>query len=408
MTDLVLILFGLTYVGMALGRVPGLRIDRAGIALIVAVILVAIGAIPSDAVDDAIDFPTLLLLGGLMIVSARVGASGFYGAVAMWIATQAGKPRRLLALTIAIGGILSAFLVNDIVVFAMTPLLCSGLAARKLDPRPFLFGLAAASNAGSAATLIGNPQNILIGQAGDLSFWGYFTDAAIPSLMALIICYACVARIWRTSLGAPAAHAAIETVRFDRFQVGTCGVAIAVLLILFATPIPREISALLVAACLIVSRTLPTRQLLDEIDVPLLILFASLFVINDAFARTGFPEQAVQTLTAYNLLPNRISSLVPISLLLSNTIGNVPAVVMILNVWHGIPEGTLVGLAMLSTLAGNLLLVGSLANLIVAERAAVQGVQLTFRDHAKTGIPITILSMLVAGLWLWVGGYMPM
>jgi Na+/H+ antiporter NhaD/arsenite permease-like protein len=199
MTDLVLILFGLTYVGMALGRVPGLRIDRAGIALIVAVMLVAIGAIPSDAVDDAIDFPTLLLLGGLMIVSARVGASGFYGAVAMWIATQAGKPRRLLALTIAIGGILSAFLVNDIVVFAMTPLLCSGLAARKLDPRPFLFGLAAASNAGSAATLIGNPQNILIGQAGDLSFWGYFTDAAVPSLMALIICYACVARIWRTS-----------------------------------------------------------------------------------------------------------------------------------------------------------------------------------------------------------------
>ncbi|MEK1876068.1 MAG: anion transporter, partial [Rhizobium altiplani] len=96
------------------------------------------------------------------------------------------------------------------------------------------------------------------------------------------------------------------------------------------------------------------------------------------------------------------------SLLLSNTIGNVPAVVMILNVWHGIPEGTLVGLAMLSTLAGNLLLVGSLANLIVAERAAIQGVQLTFHDHAKTGIPITILSMLVAGLWLWVGGYMPM
>lgn len=408
MTDLISVLFGLTYVGMALGRVPGLRIDRAGIALVVAVVLVAAGAVPGNAMDEAIHFPTLLLLGGLMIVSARVGASGFYGAVAMWIATQAGRPRRLLALTIAIGGILSALLVNDIVVFAMTPLLCSGLASRNLDPRPFLLGLAAASNAGSAATLIGNPQNILIGQAGALSFWGYFLDAAIPALAGLVITYGCVAYVWRASLGTPPADAPPETAPFDRVQVGLCGAALVVLLVLFASPIPREISALLVAACLIISRTLPTRQLLDEIDVPLLILFAALFVVNDAFARTGLPEQAVRTLAVYNLLPDRVSSLVPISLLLSNTIGNVPAVVMILKVWHGIPEGTLVGLAILSTLAGNLFLVGSLANLIVAERASAQGVHLTFRDHAKVGVPITILSMLVAGFWLWVVGYMPM
>ena len=100
--------------------------------------------------------------------------------------------------------------------------------------------------------------------------------------------------------------------------------------------------------------------------------------------------------------------LAPISLLLSNTIGNVPAVVMILKVWQDIPQGTLVGLAILSTLAGNLFLVGSLANLIVAERASAQGVQLTFRDHARTGVPITLLSMLVGGLWLWIGGYMPL
>lgn len=406
MTYGVLVLFGLTYLGMALGRVPGLRIDRAGIALIVAVVLVAVGAVPRDAIADAIHFPTLLLLGGLMILSARVGASGFYGAVATWIARQAGRPRRLLALTIAIGGILSAFLVNDIVVFAMTPLLCAGLSARSLDPRPFLFGLAAASNAGSAATLIGNPQNILIGQASALSFWGYFADAAIPSVAALFISYGCVAYVWRATLSRPPTDAPIETVAFDRLQVGICGFAIAVLLILFASPLPREISALLVAACLIISRTLPTRQLLDEIDVPLLILIAALFVINDAFARTGLPEQAVRILADYDLLPDRVSSLVPISLLLSNTIGNVPAVVMILKVWHGIPEGTLIGLAILSTLAGNLFLVGSLANLIVVEQAAVQGVQLTFRDHAKTGLPITILSMMVAGLWLWIGGYM--
>ena len=154
------------------------------------------------------------------------------------------------------------------------------------------------------------------------------------------------------------------------------------------------------------SRKFVTRQLLDEIDLPLLILFAGLFVVNDAFARTGLAEQAMRSLEGAGLLPDRVSLLSPLALVLSNTIGNVPAVVMILKVWHGIPEGTMVGLAILSTLAGNLFLVGSLANLIVAERAAGQGVLLTFRDHAKAGVPITLLSMLAAGLWLWGAGFM--
>jgi Na+/H+ antiporter NhaD/arsenite permease-like protein len=408
MTQLIVILFAITYVGMALGRIPGLRVDRAGIAMIAAVVLVAIGAVPIDGLTHAIHFPTLLLLGGLMILSARVGASGFYDAAAVWIAGQAGRPLLLLAVIIAVGGALSALLVNDIVVFAMTPLLCAGLTARGLDPRPYLFGLAAASNAGSAATLIGNPQNILIGQAGNIGFWPYFAGAIVPSIVGCAISFACIALIWRASLVAPATEAPREEISFDRLQIGICAVALAVLLVLFATPLPREVSALLIAACLIISRVLPSRQLFGEIDLPLLILFAALFVVNDAFARTGLPEEAVRQLAAYGLLPDRVAMLEPISLFLSNTIGNVPAVVMILKVWQGIPQGTLVGLAILSTLAGNLFLVGSLANLIVAERARLQGVRLTFADHAKAGVPITVLSMLFAGLWLWLGGYMPL
>jgi Na+/H+ antiporter NhaD/arsenite permease-like protein len=406
MTLFITILFALTYVGMAIGRVPGSRVDRTGIAMIVAVVLVVAGAPPAEEIADAIHFPTLLLLAGLMILSARVGAAGFYDAAASWIARQAGRPLRLLALTIAIGGALSALLVNDIVVFAMTPLLCAGLAARRLDARPFLFGLAAASNAGSAATLIGNPQNIMIGQVGSLGFWSYFAAAVVPSILALAASFACIAWAWRASLRAVAAGTPVAAPQFDRQQTGICGIALVVLLALFTTPLPREISALLVAACLIVSRKYATRQLLDEIDLPLLILFASLFVVNDAFARTGLAEQAMLALEGQGLLPDRVTLLSPLALVLSNTIGNVPAVVMILKVWQGIPEGTLVGLAILSTLAGNLFLVGSLANLIVAERAAGQGVILTFRDHAKAGVPITLLSMLAAGLWLWGAGFM--
>src|SRR5579875_2379633 len=148
MTGFVVAVFILTYIGMALGRFPGLRIDRSGIAMI-AVVLAATGAVPAETLAAAIHFPTLLLLAALMILSARFAAAGFYDAAAAWTARQARRPVLLLAVTVAVGGALSAFLVNDIVVFAMTPLLCAGLKARGLDPRPFLAALAGASNAGS-------------------------------------------------------------------------------------------------------------------------------------------------------------------------------------------------------------------------------------------------------------------
>ena len=218
------ILFALTYVGMALGRVPGSRVDRTGIAMIAAVVLVAAGAVPAGEIAAAIHFPTLLLLAGLMILSARVGAAGFYDAAAAWIARQAGRPLRLLALTVGVGGVLSALLINDIVVFAMTPLLCSGIAARKLDPRPFLLALAAASNAGSAATLIGNPQNIMIGQAGRLDFWAYSVAAVVPAVAGLVI-------------GASAALAASRLVESFLFEIkpnDPVAVAVAVATLLAA------------------------------------------------------------------------------------------------------------------------------------------------------------------------------
>ncbi|HEX9836135.1 MAG TPA: SLC13 family permease [Alphaproteobacteria bacterium] len=406
MPSFVLAVFALCYVGMALGRLPGFKVDRTGIAMIAAVVLVAAGAEPVERLADAVHFPTLLLLGGLMIVSARFGAAGIYEAASAWIARQAGRPIRLLAFTVAIGGAMSAFLVNDIVVFAMTPLLCAGIARRGLDPRPFLFGLAAASNAGSAATLIGNPQNILIGQAGGLDFWAYLAVAAPPAVLALTVSFGAVALVWREALARQPAAAPVERAPVDRGQATLCGIALVGLLALFATPMPREIAALLVAAVLVVSRTLSSRMFFEEIDWPLLILFAALFVVNDALAATGLADRAVAWLAAEGVLPDRAAMLAPVALVLSNTIGNVPAVVMILKLWPGIAEGTLVGLAILSTLAGNLFLVGSLANLIVAERAASAGVRLSFRDHAKAGVPLTLVSMAAAVAWLVAAGQM--
>jgi Na+/H+ antiporter NhaD/arsenite permease-like protein len=259
-----------------------------------------------------------------------------------------------------------------------------------------------------AATLIGNPQNILIGQVGRLDFWHYLAIAIVPAVIGLAVTLLCIAFVWRSMLDPAAAVSEGEVTSFDRRQTVICGIALFALLVLFTSSLPREISALLVAAFLIVSRTVPSRQLLDEIDLPLIILFASLFVVNDAFARTGIAATALHSLASHGWLPDRISLLAPLMLLSSNSIGNVPAVVMLLTVWPGIPSGVLIGLAVLSTLAGNLFLVGSLANLIVAERASAAGVRISFLDHAKIGVPITLLSMLAAVLWLWFLGVMPL
>lgn len=406
MVAFTLAVFILTYVGMALGRVPGLRLDRSGIALIAAIVLVAGGPVSTEQIVRAIHFPTVILLFALMIVSARFAAAGFYEACAAWIARHGGSPVLLLALTIGIAGALSAVLVNDVVVFVMTPLLCAGLARRRLDVRPFLAGLAGASNAGSAATLIGNPQNIVIGQVGELDFIRFVLVCGGPAVLALAIVFATVWLVWRKALRAkPQAVEAAAPV-YDRAETAKAGIATLVLLALFMTPIARDMSALLVAAVLLMSRRFSSRDMLTSVDWPLLLLFVGLFVVNDALAKTGLTADALIWLSERGWLPDRLSLLAPMALLASNTIGNVPAVIMAVAVWRDIPEGALYALALLTTFAGNFFLVGSIANLIVADRAAQAGFKFGFIDHARAGVPMTLLSMALAAAWLYVGGWL--
>jgi Na+/H+ antiporter NhaD/arsenite permease-like protein len=407
MGSLVTLVFALTYVGMALGRVPGLKLDRVGIALIALVVLLASEAVGIRALGAAIDAPTLILLFALMILSAQFGAAGFYEWCAAKITRAEGSPKALLALTVAVSGLLSAVLANDIVVFAMTPLLCLGVRRRGLDPRPFLAGLAGASNSGSAATVIGNPQNILIGQIGGLDFWTFLAACGVPALLALAITYAAVALVWRKELAAPAPGGELpELPPLDRWQLLKASLGTAALILLFATPLPRETGALVIAAVLLLSRRMHSREVVGAVDWPLLLLFACLFVITHAFAGTGFAQEAIAALGARGLLPETIAVMGPMVLLASNSIGNVPFVILLLAVWPAPPEGALYGLALLSTLAGNLLLTGSLANIITAERAAASGVRFGFLDHARAGVPMTLASLVLAALWLWLTGWM--
>ena len=406
MTGLVLVVFAAVYLGMAIGRWPGLRVDRTGIALLGAILLYGTGALDGAAVLAAIDFPTLVVLFGLMILSAQFAACGFYDWCSVRIATAGMPPAALLGITVAAAGILAAVLANDVVVFAMTPMLCAGLIRRGLDPRPFIIALAGGANAGSAATIIGNPQNILIGEIGQLNFWPFLIACAPPALAGLASVHVVVWWQWRKHFVATGAlDGSLATLELDRPGLAKASFATVLLLVLFATPLPHVEGVLLVAGFLLISRRLATRTMLGLVDWHLLVLFGGLFVVTAALAATGLPGDAILWLEAQGLRAESLAVLAPLTLIGANSIGNVPLVVLLLAVVPSMSEGAFYALAVLSTLAGNLLVVGSLANIIAVERARDAGVVLRFAEHARCGVPMALLSLLLALAWLALMGY---
>jgi Na+/H+ antiporter NhaD/arsenite permease-like protein len=410
---IIILVFVATYIGMAAGRLPWLQVDRTGIALLGVIALLGTETVTLDDLGANIDTSTLVLLFALMIISAQFAASGFYDICAEWIVSQRSSPAMLLALTVGVCGGLSALLANDIVTFSMAPLLIAGARTRGLDPRPFLIALAGASNAGSAATLIGSPQNIFIGQVGNLSFPVYLVTSIVPALFGLAAFYAVIWLLWHDRIDGTVMAVTRDVPEVahqphDRNQTIKGLIAMALLLALFMTRLPREIGGLLIAAILLSNRKITSRRMIAAVDWPLLLLFACLFAITGVLADTGLPFTVISTLEEHGLLPDNLAVLAPLTLFMSNAIGNVPSVVLLLQIWPNPPQGALYGLALLSSLAGNLLLVGSLANFIVVERAAGFGVRLTFGEYARVGVPATLLSVGFAVAWLAWTGWLPL
>jgi Na+/H+ antiporter NhaD/arsenite permease-like protein len=402
---IVLLILILTYIGMAAGRIAWLQVDRTGIALLAVIALLASGEMTLDDFGSSVDLPTLAFLFAMMIISAQFAESGFIDLCARTITETRHGMATLLALTVAIGGGLSAILANDILIIAISPLLIAGAQSRGLDPRPLVIALAAATNAGSAATLIGNPQNILIGALGRLDFWTFLAICAVPAMFTLIVVFLVVWLQWRTRISQTVLAATLDpppiTVHpLDRNQTIKGAVAVLVLLVLFATPLPRETGALIIAALLLASRKITSRTMIAAVDWPLLLLVACLFGITGALNQSGVAAQILDFLTEHGLLPNSLVLMTPYSLLASNTIGGVPAAMLFLQLWPSAPPGVYYALALLSSLAGNLLLTGSLTNVLIAERADRMGARLTFAEHARAGVPIAIISIGFAVFWL--------
>jgi Na+/H+ antiporter NhaD/arsenite permease-like protein len=400
---IVLLILILTYIGMAAGRIAWLQVDRTGIALLAVIALLASGEMTLDDFGSAVDLPTLAFLFAMMIISAQFAESGFIDLCARTITETRHGMATLLALTVAIGGGLSAILANDILIIAISPLLIAGAQSRGLDPRPLMIALAAATNAGSAATLIGNPQNILIGALGRLDFWTFLAICAVPAMFTLIVVFLVVWLQWRTRqtvLAATLDAPPVTVHPLDRNQTIKGAVAVLVLLVLFATPLPREIGALIIAALLLASRKITSRTMIASVDWPLLLLVACLFGITGALNQSGVAARILDFLTEHGLLPNSLVLLTPYTVVASNTIGGVPAAMLFLQLWPSAPPGVFYALALLSSLAGNLLLTGSLTNVLIAERADRMGARLTFSEHARAGVPIAIISIGFAVFWL--------
>ena len=192
-----LTIFLISYTGIAFGSFPRLVIDRTGIALLGAVAMLGAGILNESEAFNAINLPTILLLYSLMVLSAQFTIGGLYTRVALSLTRFMESPERFLFMLMATSAIFSAFIINDIVCLAFTPIVCVTLLRTSLNPVPFLIGLACASNIGSAATIIGNPQNMLIGQIGGLHFGKYLLWCAPPTVLTLGAAYFIIAFMYR-------------------------------------------------------------------------------------------------------------------------------------------------------------------------------------------------------------------
>ncbi|MFH1135972.1 MAG: anion transporter [Pseudomonadota bacterium] len=391
----------IVYLGLALGRLPGLALDRTGVALLGAIALIALGYESLDGPWQAVDLPTLALLFGLMVLSAQFRLGGFYTFVVKKLAGADLSPRALLGWLILTAGGLSAVLANDIVCLAMAPVLIDGCGKRGLDPKPFLLALACASNVGSAATLIGNPQNMLIGQVLHLSFVEYSGLALPPSLIGLGLIWLVISRCYKGSWQGAGGLREADVKPFDAWQTGK-GLAVlsALVLAFLFSPLPREIAALAAGGILLCSRKMRSREMLGLVDWQLLLLFICLFVVNHTLKTTGELDRLAGFLNAAGVRLEQPIWLFGLCLPLSNLVSNVPAVMLLLPYASHPLAGPV--LALSSTLAGNLLIVGSIANIIVVDQAARLGVALGWAEHARVGVPVTLATSLVAGLWLYL------
>ncbi|MGA9776661.1 MAG: SLC13 family permease [Verrucomicrobiia bacterium] len=399
----ILVTFVITYLGIAMGHVPGLKLNRVGIALLGAIATMIFGGISTTNVVACINWPTIFLLFGFFVISAQLRLSGFYDLVAGGISARLGHPAQFLLVLMLVTGGLSAFLNHDIVCYVFAPIVGTALLRKQLNPIPFLIALAIASNIGAAATLIGNPQDMMIGQVAHLNFGHYLLWSAVPVILAMAAAYGIVWMLSQKKLQSTLAVPEISTPQTHPFNRphSIKGLVILVVVIgLFFSPLPKEITALAAAGIHLASTKFRTDDLLGLVEWPILVLFMGLFVVTGAFQSTGFGDQAVQWLAHGGFNLNAPATLALTTAGLSNLINNSATVMLLLKVVNLSQPTMAYILALANSFGGSLIIIGSVSNIIVVQQARALGIRISFWDFARLGIPVTLAAL--AGLLVWI------
>ena len=393
-------IFVASYVALAIGKVPGLSIDRAGVALVGGCLMVASGVVPLQEAYQAVDLPTITLLLGMMIVVANLRISGFFALVNAWVARRVHRPLLLLAAVVTVSGTFSAFLVNDAICLVMAPLVLELTLGQKRNPVPYLLAVAMASNVGSTATITGNPQNMLIGSFSHIPYTQFAAALAPVALVGLLLTVGLLAVLHRSELRGGVQDARAPRLRINHVLMIRALTATALVVALFFVGQPPAKAAIIIGALLLLTRRVKSARVYAEIDWSLLLMFAGLFIIVAGAERELLTPQVFEAVEQLHLATVPVLSLV--TALLSNLVSNVPAVLLLKPFVAALPDQDRAWLviAMASTLAGNFTVLGSIANLIVVEKAARRGVTIGFWDYFRVGGPLTALTLLVGTIWL--------
>jgi Na+/H+ antiporter NhaD/arsenite permease-like protein len=398
--------FALVYLGLAIGRLPFLHLDRAGITLVGATALLVLRLIAFDDAVAAVDFPTMALLFGMMVVVAYLRLGGFFRGIAGWLLVRARSPHGVLAMVVALSGLMSAFLVNDVVCIALGPVVLTLARRLRRDPVPYLVALATAANVGSLATITGNPQNMIIGALSRISYATFAARLAPVAAAGLLLDCVVVSLAFRRALATPLRESAPPSLRpadpagDPSHELLPKGVTVLVgLVVLFFAGAPIDLVALGAAAVLMLGRVRPQR-LYAQIDWNLLMMFAGLFVVVSAFERHVVAGWDLERLASVR----STGTLTAVTAALSNLVSNVPAVLLLKSLVTSMPAGSRedawLTLAMASTASGNLTPVASVANLIVIEGARREGVEVSVWAYCRVGVPLTLVTLGLGAAWL--------
>ena len=394
-----ILIFAGTYLVLAIGRLPGFRVDRTGAAIIGASLMLAFNTLTVEEAYRAINYDTIILLFGMMIVVANLRLSGFFTLVSAWVVEHAHAPLVLLSGIVAVAGLFSAFFVNDAMCLVLTPLVLEITRRLRRNPVPYLLAVAMAANIGSTATITGNPQNMMIGSFSRIPYRTFAASLAPVAAIGLVLTVLVIAAVYRSEFRR-AGKLDVEpvTVRIHRPLLWKSVAASAAMIAAFFIGLPVPKTAVVAGALLLITRRIKPERVYREIDWGLLVMFIGLFIVIAGVEKVGLVDDLFRRAERLHL--DRTAPMAIFTAALSNVVSNVPAVLVFKSVVPRLPDAARawLTLAMSSTLAGNLTVLGSVANLIVVERARRE-VRIGFREYAKAGVPLTALTLAV-GIWM--------